>query len=146
MGRTTKSQRPSQVRPEAARKTPPLAARTDPEMLLFGATAHPRPRTATAMVLTDTSCQHCGSNLVHPLDWENPTEDLWLLALRCPECEREWVAALSRPSVERFIARLHAQKRALASDLARLTSHCFLEEAKRFVAALHAGHILPTDF
>jgi hypothetical protein len=90
-------------------------------------------------------CCYCGSDLVHPLDWERMNGG-WLVTLRCPECRLEFAAAFDEELMQRFIAQLHAQKRALAHDLARLSLGRFAEDAQRFVAALRAGHILPSDF
>lgn len=115
------------------------------ETLLFGEAARAQ-RCVDAPPQAESLCRHCGSELGHPLDWEHPTDELWLLTLRCPECECEWVVAMDQPVIERFIAHLHAQKRALARDLARLSTTRFAEEAKRFTSALHADRVLPADF
>jgi hypothetical protein len=32
-------------------------------------------------------CGHCGSDLVHPVEWEEESPGLWYLERRCPECE-----------------------------------------------------------
>jgi len=90
-------------------------------------------------------CCRCGSDLVHPLDWEK-TKSGWLVTLRCPECRSEYAAVFDAQLMERFVAQLHAQKRALAHDLARLSLGRFADDAQRFVAALRADHILPSDF
>ena len=94
----------------------------------------------------EITCASCGSDLVFPVDWENTLENTWLVVLRCPECDAEYEEALERWRIERFVTQLHTQKRALAKELARFITSSFVLEAKRFVAALNAGHIQPEDF
>ena len=113
------------------------------ETLVSAEEARALRRAASPAVAIDCCC--CGSDLVHPLDWER-TNGGWLVTLRCPECRHEFAAAFDEELMQRFIAQLHAQKRALAHDLARLSLGRFAEDAQRFVAALRAGHILPSDF
>jgi hypothetical protein len=91
-------------------------------------------------------CASCGSDLVFPFDWENTSQTMWVVTLRCPECGAEYDEHMERWRVERFITQLHAQKRALAQELARFTRSSFVLETERFVAALQAGHIQPDDF
>ena len=91
-------------------------------------------------------CGSCGSDLVFPVDWESRCQTMWLVTLRCPECDAEYDEPMERWRIERFVAQLHTQKRALARELARLTLSAFALEAERFVAALWAGHIRPEDF
>jgi hypothetical protein len=94
----------------------------------------------------EITCASCGSDLVFPIDWENTSETIWLVTLRCPECRAEYEETLERWRIERFVAQLHSQKRALAKELARFTMSSFVLDAERFVAALKAGHIQPEDF
>jgi hypothetical protein len=91
-------------------------------------------------------CASCCSDLVMPVDWESTSKTMWLVTLRCPECGAEYGEPRERRQVERFVAQLHAQKRALARELARLTLSAFAAEVETFVAALNAGHIQPEDF
>jgi hypothetical protein len=91
-------------------------------------------------------CASCGSDLVFPFDWESTCRTMWLVTLRCPECGAEYDEPMQRWRVERFVAQLHAQKRALARELARLELSAFALEVEPFVAALKAGHIRPEDF
>jgi hypothetical protein len=94
----------------------------------------------------DITCAACDSDLVFPIDWENTSQTTWLVTLRCPECRTEYGETLERWQIERFVAQLHSQKRALAKELARFTVSSFLLDTERFVAALKAGHIQPEDF
>jgi hypothetical protein len=91
-------------------------------------------------------CGSCCSDLVFPVDWQSTSETMWLVKLRCPECDAEYDEPMERWLVERFVAQLHTQKRALAGELARFTLSAFALETERFVAALNAGHIQPDDF
>ncbi len=113
-----------------------------PEACLSAAEARALRRASTPVVVT---CSCCGSDLLHPLEWEK-TGQGWLVTVRCPECRSEQAVAFDRRSMERFVAQLHGQKRALARDLARLSLGRFSAEAQGFIRALRAGHILPTDF
>jgi hypothetical protein len=94
----------------------------------------------------EITCAACGSDLVFPIDWENTSQTMWLVTLRCPECRTEYGETLERWRIERFVAQLHTQKRALAKELARFTVSSFVLDMERFVAALMAGHIQPEDF
>ena len=96
--------------------------------------------------LEEILCASCRSDLVMPVDWESTSRTMWLVTLRCPECGAEYDEPMERGRVERFVAQLHAQKRALARELARLTLSAFAVEVETFVAALQAGHIQPEDF
>ena len=94
----------------------------------------------------EITCAACGSDLVFPIDWENTVRTTWLITLRCPECRAEYGETLESWRIERFVAQLHTQKRALAKELARFTMSSFILDIERFVAALKAGHIQPEDF
>jgi len=103
-------------------------------------------RRAPGCEVPEITCGSCGSDLVFPIDWENTSQTMWLVTLRCPECRAEYDEPMERWRVERFVAQLHTQKRALARELARFTLSSFVVEVERFVAALKAGHIQPDDF
>ena len=103
-------------------------------------------RRASGLPGVEITCPECGSDLVYPLDWEATSAPFWLVTTRCPECDSEHDRPMQRWLVERFVAQLHRQKRALGDDLARLSLGSFCDEVERFVAALQAGHIQPMDF
>jgi hypothetical protein len=94
----------------------------------------------------EITCAACGSDLIFPIDWEDTSRATCLVTLRCPECRMEYGETLERWRIERFVAQLHAQKRALAKELARFTVSSFVLDIERFVAALKADHIQPDDF
>ena len=85
-------------------------------------------RRGPAPELEEILCSSCCSDLVLPVDWESTSRTMWLVTLRCPECGAEYDEPMERRRVERFVAQLHAQKRALARELARLTLSAFAVE------------------
>jgi hypothetical protein len=91
-------------------------------------------------------CRWCGSPLVHPTSWEEVDGRHWRLTLRCPDCERAAEGVFARSAVERFDDELNRGGVALARDLRELAHANMEEECERFIAALHAGHVLPVDF
>jgi hypothetical protein len=91
-------------------------------------------------------CRWCESPLVHPTEWEEVDERHWRLALRCPDCERAAEGVFIRSAVERFDDELNRGGLALARDLRSLAHANMEEECERFIAALHADHVLPMDF
>jgi hypothetical protein len=118
---------------------------SDAELLLTDQEARDlrrRPGSEAAEIL----CGACGSDLVFPLEWDNDSRTTWQVTLRCPECGATSAEHMECWRVERLVAQLHGQKRALARELARFVVSAFVVEAERFVAALKAGHIQPEDF
>jgi len=115
------------------------------EIILFGDAARAQ-RRATSGPVSEVCCRTCGSDLVHPLAWESTSEEVWLLQLRCPECELVFDIALGRYSMERYVTQLHAQKRALAHDLAYWDLACFREDVERLLRLIGEDRVLPTDF
>jgi ribosomal protein S27E len=91
-------------------------------------------------------CRWCGSSLVHPTSWHEVDERHWRLTLRCPDCERAADGVFGRSAVERFDDELSRGGLALTRDLRKLAHANMEEECERFIAALHAGHVLPVDF
>jgi len=115
------------------------------EIILFGDAARAQ-RRATAGPVSEVCCRSCGSDLVHPLAWESTSEEVWLLQLRCPECELVFDIALNRYSMERYVTQLHSQKRALAHDLAYWDLACFREDMERLLRLIGDDTVLPADF
>jgi hypothetical protein len=91
-------------------------------------------------------CRWCESPLVHPTSWEELDGDHWRLRLRCPDCERAAEGVFVRSAVERFDDELTRGGLALTRDLRKLAHANMEDECERFIAAVHAGHILPSDF
>ena len=91
-------------------------------------------------------CRSCTSPLVYPTSWEEVGECHWRLTLRCPNCERYADGVYVRSAVERFDEELTRGGLALARDLRQLAHANMEEECERFIAAVHADHVLPVDF
>jgi hypothetical protein len=91
-------------------------------------------------------CRECDSDLVYPTEWEEAGSEYWRVALRCPNCE--WTASGVFPQdlVDLFDERLDHGTEQVVGDLRRLMQANMSEEIDRFVAALHAGALLPEDF
>jgi hypothetical protein len=91
-------------------------------------------------------CPTCQAQLVYPTAWEEAGEERWELLLRCPNCEWEGAGIFDRDTVEALDEELDRGTHALLSDLKQLMHANMEEEIERFIAALHAGAILPMDF
>ena len=91
-------------------------------------------------------CGGCGSQLVHPLDWEPVGTSHWQVTLRCPDCRWEGTGVFDEPTVHRFDDALERGVEDLRADLRVLERANMRHFADRFTAALAAGQILPEDF
>lgn len=91
-------------------------------------------------------CGSCGSQLVQPDDLARAGASYWQITLRCPECEWSGTGVFDDESVARLEIAMEAAQDALVSDLVTLARTNFEAEAEAFIAALHAGHIVPEDF
>ncbi|MHB1469542.1 MAG: hypothetical protein ACYCU0_09705 [Solirubrobacteraceae bacterium] len=91
-------------------------------------------------------CFHCGSILVHPVEWSEEGTDCWRILLRCPECEATREGVFERGEVDRFEEELDRGMGSLLSDLRRMTHTNMSEEIDFFVRALDADVVLPSDF
>ena len=91
-------------------------------------------------------CPECSSSLVYPLAWEEAGEEAWELELRCPNCEWIGDGVFPQAVVEELDEQLDHGTQVLVRDLKQLMHANMEEEVERFIAALHAGHILPIDF
>lgn len=91
-------------------------------------------------------CFHCGSELVHPLDWSDEAEGAWRLLLRCPECEATREGVFTQEEVDLLEDELDRGIGSLLSDLRRMTHTNMSEEIEFFVKALQADVIVPSDF
>jgi hypothetical protein len=91
-------------------------------------------------------CPLCGSDLVHPVDWERNREASWNLLLRCPNCETERNVVLGREGVEAFNREIYLGAQVLAREADSMTRRNFSEEAAKLVEALSRDLILPMDF
>jgi hypothetical protein len=91
-------------------------------------------------------CSACGSNLVYPLDWEPTSDRRWAIRLRCPDCETIGDGIFDQRTVDRFDEELDRSTEQILDDLTLLTRANMEDQLERFVAALHAGHILAEDF
>jgi hypothetical protein len=91
-------------------------------------------------------CEACSCELVYPVDWEEAGAIHWEVTLRCPNCEWSGTGVFEQDVVERFDEELDRGTEALVRDLKHLMTANMEDEIERFVAALHAGHIVPEDF
>ena len=80
------------------------------------------------------------------MEWEEAGATHWEVTLRCPNCEWNGTGVYEQQVVERFDEELDRGTEALVRDLKRLMQANMEDEIERFVAALHAGHIVPEDF
>ena len=122
------------------------------EVVVFGATARRAAAAPDARAAPEAPdrqihlCRSCGSELVHPIDWEEVTIDNWRLQLRCPNCEWIGEAVYERRVVEELDEELERGMETIVRDLRHLT-HANMEEGiKRFVSALQDDLIVPFDF
>ena len=114
-----------------------------------GPVSDPRADAAHADVLCTADphlCPACDSSLVYPVAWTAAGAERWSVELRCPNCERTESALLDLEVAESFDEELERGAETLMSDLARLTEANMRAHLERFVAALRADAILPTDF
>jgi hypothetical protein len=91
-------------------------------------------------------CQPCGSEMVHPIEWAEASPQMWNVTLRCPNCLRERSGVWSQDAVDHFDAVLDDGFAELVEELRQLSAANMADEIERFVAALHAGAVLPEDF
>ncbi len=91
-------------------------------------------------------CGDCGSELVHPVQWEEADPSSWSVVLRCPECEEQREGVFAQEAVDALDQELDRGTDALARDYRRLLRANMAEEVDRFAAALRADAILPEDF
>jgi DNA-directed RNA polymerase subunit RPC12/RpoP len=91
-------------------------------------------------------CSNCGSELVYPLDWVDEDATQWRMLLRCPDCESIREGIFTQLTIDVFADELDRGEAELLSTLKRLTHENMSEAAERFIRALHADLILPSDF
>ena len=91
-------------------------------------------------------CPTCESTLVYPVDWAPADRRRWRVDLRCPDCEWNGGGVYAQEIVDAFDEELDRGTEELLGDLTRSSRTNMEEEVDRFIAALHAGWILPEDF
>lgn len=91
-------------------------------------------------------CGACGSGLVHPVEWEPAGKERWLVSLRCPNCEWSGSGVFCQEAVDRFDEELERGSEVLLGDLEQMTRANMAEQLERFIAALDADALLPSDF
>ena len=122
------------------------------EVVVFGATARRATAAPEASTVTEGPdrqlhlCRCCGSELVHPIDWEEVASDNWRLQLRCPNCEWIGEAVYERRVVEELDEELERGMETIVRDLRHLTHANMEEHVQRFVTALQDDLIVPFDF
>jgi hypothetical protein len=118
------------------------------EVVVFGSQER-RPSQASAAEAPERElhlCRDCGSELVHPTDWEEVGNDTWRLELRCPNCEWIGEGVFERKVVEDLDEQLEVGMETIVRDLRHLTQANMEEQIDRFVAALQHDLIVPEDF
>src|SRR3954454_10950203 len=122
------------------------------EVVVFGTTARRNAGATEAPERGDAPdaqlhlCRACGSELVHPIDWEEVTDDNWRLELRCPNCEWIGGAVYDRETVEELDEELEHGMETIVRDLRHMTHANMEEQIERFIAALQDDLIVPFDF
>jgi hypothetical protein len=91
-------------------------------------------------------CAECGSNLVHPVEWEQSGREHWTVLRRCPNCEWSASGTYHQALVDDFDRELDEGSQALTRDLRELARANMADAVDRFVVALNAGAVLPEDF
>ncbi|HYH60170.1 MAG TPA: hypothetical protein VD790_13250 [Thermoleophilaceae bacterium] len=91
-------------------------------------------------------CDSCSSDLVEPIMWEAAGPTLWRIVLRCPNCEDCTEGVFTQECVDRYDERLDDGTASVVDDLKKLQRANMTDDVERFIAALHAGAIMPEDF
>jgi hypothetical protein len=91
-------------------------------------------------------CPECDSQLVLPLTWSEAGREAWDVSLHCPNCDWIGGGVYAQEAIERFDEELDRGTEILVRDFQRLVRANMEDDVERFVAALHAGAILPEDF
>jgi hypothetical protein len=104
----------------------------------------PSPAAGTGVGLH--ACPACEGRLVYPLDWHEAGSSHWEVSLRCPECEWRDTGKFSQAVVEQFDIELDRGAGELLRDLQHLAYANMVNEIERFVCALEADGIVPSDF
>lgn len=94
-------------------------------------------------------CPVCASSLVEPICWAHRGSGLWVVDLRCPECETECALTLDAEAVHAYNVCLFDAEDELTRAVRRFESEWssgVADEDRRFIEALRADRILPIDF
>ncbi|HEV2752758.1 MAG TPA: hypothetical protein VGV36_02845, partial [Solirubrobacteraceae bacterium] len=114
------------------------------EVLLFDRT-EPGPEPAPAPPGLHV-CTACGSDLVHPVHWEEADTEHWEVLLRCPDCGEQTSGIFAEEAIARLDEELDRGSALLVEALHRLSRANFEEDIERFARALQGGLVLPEDF
>jgi hypothetical protein len=91
-------------------------------------------------------CLSCGSEMVHPVEWEPAGDTAWSVLLRCPECEVHRLGVFDQPVLDAFDQQLERGDTALREAYMTLVRENMAAEVEVFAHALTVGAILPEDF
>lgn len=91
-------------------------------------------------------CGGCGSDLVQPVDWSAVSKSYWSVTLECPNCRWSGTGVFEQEVVDRYDDELNRGSEALVRDIEQLALENMADSLERFVTALNADQILPTDF
>jgi hypothetical protein len=132
------------ARPKSSHYTRPLTLPSGRqiEVVYFESPNEPRPADQPDL----HRCGGCGCEFVQPVDWAPASKTYWTVTLRCPNCEWSGTGVYEQDVVDRFDDELNRGAAILAGEVQRISLENMSESLERFVAALHAGHIIPADF
>lgn len=91
-------------------------------------------------------CGECGSRLMYPASRTEHGASHWCVELQCPDCDGVRGRVFGATMLDALDRELDRAEDALKADLERLTQANMVDYVTRFVAALNAGVIQPTDF
>lgn len=91
-------------------------------------------------------CGGCGSDLVQPVDWASVSKSYWSVTLECPNCRWSGTGVFEQEVVDRYDDELTRGSEILVRDVERLALENMADSLERFVSALNADQILPSDF
>jgi hypothetical protein len=91
-------------------------------------------------------CGGCGCEFVQPVDWAPASRSYWSVTLRCPNCQWSGTGVYEQDVVDRYDDELNRGSAILAGEVQRMSLENMSDSVERFVSALYAGHIVPSDF
>ncbi len=91
-------------------------------------------------------CGGCGCGFVQPVDWAPASRTYWSVTLHCPNCGWSGTGVFEQEVVDRYDEELNRGVTLLIGELERMSLENMADSVERFVTALYADQILPTDF
>ena len=91
-------------------------------------------------------CVYCSSPLVQPTEWNQDSDELWWVTLRCPECFRNYDKKLTQEQVHEFTLEIEDGFRLLLEAIEQLDQEAFEAECQLIIKALNDDNLYPMDF